>query len=357
MNLNSYTDHAGEWLRGTGPHSEIVISSRVRLARNIAGFPFVNRASIRQRYELLTLCKERIVSDRLAPNILWIDLSESPRLDRRLLVERHLISQQHANAPADQPRSVAIGADETFAIMVNEEDHLRMQVMRSGLQLAEAFDQINRIDDILEDQLDFAYARRQGYLTACPTNVGTGLRVSVMLHLPALKMTGEIDKVRRAARDMHLAVRGLFGEGSEALGDLYQVSNQTTLGRSEEEILADFQNTIVPQIIAYEQQARQALMTHREAQFDDKLWRAWAILTHARVMGGEEVLSLLSHLRLAVNLGRINTTDIRTLNELFLLTQAAHLQKISSREMDAPTRRAARARLLRQRPGGDAHTS
>jgi protein arginine kinase len=357
LNLHGYTDHAGEWLRGTGPHSDIVISSRVRLARNLAGFPFVNKSNRRQRHDVLTACKEQIVSERLAPNVLWVDLADSPPLDRQLLVERHLISRQHANAPGDHPRAVAVAADETFAIMVNEEDHLRMQVMRSGLQLSEAFDQINRIDDILEDRIDYAYARRFGYLTACPTNVGTGLRVSVMLHLPALKMTGEIDKVRRAARDMHLAVRGLFGEGSDALGDLYQVSNQTTLGKSEEEVLADFQSTIVPQIIAYEQQARQALMRHREAQFDDKLWRAWAILTHARVMGGEEVLSLLSQLRLAVNLGRINRTDIRTINELFLLTQAAHLQKISGCEMDAPTRRAARARLLRQRLGGSADQS
>jgi len=351
LNLHAYTDHAGEWLRGTGPHSDIVISSRVRLARNIAGFPFVNKANRRQRYDVLAVCREHIVSDRLAPNVLWVDLDESPPLDRQLLVERHLISQQHANAPVDHPRSVAVSSDETFAIMVNEEDHLRIQVIRSGLQLSEAFDQINRIDDVLESRIDFAYSPRFGYLTACPTNVGTGLRVSVMLHLPALKMTGEIDKVRRAARDMHLAVRGLFGEGSEALGDLYQISNQTTLGKSEEEILADFQTSIVPQIIAYEQQARQALLKHREAQFDDKLWRAWAILTHARMMSGEEALSLLSHLRLAVNLGRITNTDIRTINELFLLTQAAHLQKVSGNEMDAPTRRAARARLLRQKLG------
>ena len=202
MNLHSYTDHAGEWLRGTGPHSEIVISSRVRLARNLAGFPFVNKANRRQRHDVLAVCKEQIVCDRLAPKILWVDLTDSPPLARQLLVERHLISRQHASTNDDLPRAVAVAADETFAIMVNEEDHLRMQVMRSGLQLSEAFDQINRIDDILEDRIDYAYARRFGYLTACPTNVGTGLRVSVMLHLPALKMTGEIDKVRRAARDM-----------------------------------------------------------------------------------------------------------------------------------------------------------
>lgn len=349
MSLRQMTDHAGEWLRGTGPHSDIVISSRIRFARNIAGFPFVSRANRRQRHELLQLCRENITNRRLAGDVLWMDLNSSLVLDRQLLVERHLISRQHANAADDIPRAVAVGADETFAIMVNEEDHLRMQVLRSGMQLSEAYDQIDRIDDILEEKLDYAYSPRFGYLAACPTNVGTGIRVSVMLHLPALKLVGEIDKVRRAARDMHLAVRGMFGEGSEALGDFYQISNQTTLGRSEQEVLADFEHTVVPQIIAYEKQARQALVQQRCEQLDDKVWRAWAVLTNARVMGTEEVLAMLSHLRLGVNLGRINTVDIRTINELFLLTQPAHLQKLSGREMDAATRRIARADLLRKR--------
>lgn len=351
MNLRQMTDHAGEWLRGAGPHSEIVISSRIRLARNLAGYPFVNRANRRQRFEILERCKNEVMSGRLAEGVVWVSLPESNELDRLLLVERHLISRQHAQAGEDLPRAVAIGADETFAIMVNEEDHLRIQVLRSGMQLSEAFDQINRLDDVLEEHLDFAYARRFGYLTACPTNAGTGIRVSVMLHLPALKLTGEIEKVRRAARDMHLAVRGMFGEGSDALGDLYQVSNQTTLGRSEQDILADFQNAVVPQIIAYEQQARQALLRQRLAQLDDKVWRAWALLTHARVIGSEEVLGLLSHLRLGVNLGRIDRIDIRTINELFLLTQPAHLQRLTGREMDAAGRREARAQLIRQRLG------
>ncbi|MFA9476864.1 protein arginine kinase [Phycisphaerales bacterium AB-hyl4] len=349
MSIRQLTDHAGEWLRGAGPHSDIVISSRIRYARNLAGYPFVNRANRRQRFEVLDRCKQEIVSKRLADNVLWVDLPDSPSMDRQLLVERHLISRQHATAGDDIPRAVALDAAETFAIMVNEEDHLRVQVLRSGMQLAEAYDQIDRIDDVLEEKLDFAYSRRFGYLTACPTNLGTGIRVSVMLHLPALKLTGEIEKVRRASRDMHLAVRGLFGEGSEALGDLYQISNQTTLGKAEQEILADFEHTVVPQIIAYEQQARQALLKQRQAQLDDKVWRAWALLTNARVMGTDEVLQLLSHLRLGVNLGRIEKVDIRAINELFLLTQPAHLQKLSQQEMDAAERRIARAKLIRQR--------
>jgi protein arginine kinase len=351
MSLQQMTQHAGEWLRGAGPHSEIVISSRVRLARNLAGFPFVGRANRRQRLDVLDRCREQLMSGRLAGGVLWVNLPDSPELDRLLLVERHLISRQHAQGGPELPRAVAIGAEETYAVMVNEEDHLRVQVLRSGMQLAEAFDHISHIDDVLEEKLDFAYTQRWGYLTACPTNVGTGLRVSVMLHLPALKLTGEIEKVRRAARDLHLAVRGLFGEGSDALGDLYQVSNQTTLGKTEDEILADFQNTVVPQIISYEQQARQALLRQRPALLDDRIWRAWALLTNARVMGTDEVLSLLSYLRLGVNLGRISTVDVRTINELFLLTQPAHLQRLSGTEMDQATRREARAKLIRQRLG------
>jgi protein arginine kinase len=351
MSLPQITDRAGEWLRGVGPHSEIVISSRIRLARNLAGYPFVNHANVRQRHEVLSRCKSEVLSGRFGDDVIWVAMSEATPLDRQLLVERHLISRQHAQAPEDLPRAVAIGADETFAVMVNEEDHLRIQVLRSGMQLSEAFQQIDQIDDMLEEKLDFAFSRRFGYLSACPTNVGTGIRVSVMLHLPALKLTGEIDKVRRAARDMHLAVRGMFGEGSDALGDLYQISNHTTLGRTEQEILADFQHSVVPQIIAYEQQARQALLRQRPAQLDDKIWRAWALLTHARVIGTDEVLSLLSHLRLGVNLGRIDTVDIRAVNELFLLTQPAHLQKLTGCEMDQSGRRQARADLIRQRLG------
>ena len=351
MSLRQMTEHAGEWLRGAGPHSDIVISSRIRYARNLAGFPFVSRANRRQRFEVLELCKAQIVNNRLANNIIWINLVDSPKLDRQLLVERHLISRQFATVDAEVPRAVAIGTDETFAIMVNEEDHLRIQVLRSGMQLSEAYGQIERLDDVLEEKLNYAYSRRFGYLAACPTNIGTGIRVSVMLHLPALKLTGEIEKVRRAARDMHLAVRGLFGEGSDALGDLYQVSNQTTLGRSEPEILADFEKTVVPQIITYEQQARQALLRQRKPQLDDKVWRAWALLTHARFMGSEEILALLSHLRLGVNLGRIDTVDLRTINELFLITQPGHLQRLTECEMDPPARRIARANLIRHRLG------
>ena len=349
MNLRGITDNAGEWLRGSGPHSDVVISSRVRLARNIAGFPFVNRANHRQRFEVLEQCRDKVLSKRLGDNTLWVDLAESPSIDRQLLVERHLISRDLAKRSAATPRGVAIASDETFSVMINEEDHLRIQVLRSGMQLADALAHIDRIDDTLEESLEFSFSRQFGYLTACPTNVGTGIRVSVMMHLPALKLTGEIERVKRAARDMHLAVRGLFGEGSESLGDLFQVSNQTTLGRTEKEILDDFEGTVIPQIIEYEQQARRALIRQREKQLEDKVWRAWALLTNARVMGTDEALALLSHLRLGIHLDRCDKASIRTINELFLLCQPAHLQRVMGQEMTPAARRIARADLLRQR--------
>src|SRR5438105_7750810 len=268
MKLSDLTNHAGEWLRGSGPMSEIVISSRIRLARNVAGVPFLSRASRQQRQQLENRIRDVLLGSQVAPQTLYVDLEKAPEVDRQLLVERHLISKQHA--AAEGARGVAVGESETIAIMINEEDHLRIQVLRSGLQLDEAWEQINAIDDALEAKLDFAFHPRFGYLTACPTNVGTGIRVSVMLHLPALKLTGEIEKVFRAAKDMKLAVRGLYGEGTEATGDFYQISNQTTLGKSEEEIINDFKGIVVPKIIEYEQHARKTLVNDRTIALDDK---------------------------------------------------------------------------------------
>jgi len=234
--------------------SEVVISSRIRLARNLAGFPFLSRCTRHQRQAVEARARETILDVGIAPKTLYVDLEAAPEIDRQLLVERHLISKPHAGA--EGARGVAVGENETASIMVNEEDHLRIQVLRSGLQLEEAWDQINRIDDLLESKLDYSFHPRFGYLSACPTNVGTGIRVSVMLHLPALKLTGEIEKVFRAAKELRLAVRGLYGEGTEATGDFYQISNQTTLGKTEEEIISDFRSLVIPKIIDYEHHAR-----------------------------------------------------------------------------------------------------
>ena len=352
MKLSDLTNHAGEWLRGSGPMSEIVISSRIRLARNVAGFPFLSKCTRHQRHALEQRVRQTILEASLAPQVLYVDLEQATDMDRQLLVERHLISKPHA--AAEGARGVAVGESETVSIMVNEEDHLRIQVLRSGLQLDEAWEQINQIDDALEAKLDFAFHPRFGYLTACPTNVGTGIRVSVMLHLPALKLTGEIEKVFRAAKAMKLAVRGLYGEGTEATGDFYQISNQTTLGKSEDEIIGEFKREVIPEIIGYEHKARKVLVDEKAVALDDKVSRALGLLRSARLMATDETLLLLSHLRMGVHLGRVKDSqvDLRTLNELFLLTQPAHLQKLTGKKLEGDVRRAARADYIRSRLNG-----
>ncbi len=351
MKLSDLTQQAGEWLRGSGPMSDIVISSRIRLARNLAGFPYLTRCTRHQRQALEHKVRDTILGAQIAPKTLYLDLDAASELDRQFLVERHLISKPHA--AAEGARGVAIGENETVSIMVNEEDHLRLQVLRSGLQLEEAWDEITRIDDQLESKLDWAFHPRFGYLTACPTNVGTGIRVSVMLHLPALKLTGEIEKVFRAAKDMRLAVRGLYGEGTEATGDFYQISNQTTLGKTEDDIINEFKHSVIPKIIDYEQHARKTLTNERTVALDDKVCRALGTLRSARLIASEETLLLLSHLRMGINLGRIKNLDVKTINELFLLSQPAHLQKILGKKMEGDARRAARAEFIRQRLDGN----
>lgn len=350
MTLERLSGHVGDWLAGHGPHSDIVVSSRVRLARNVAGYPFLTRASDLQKRQIAELCEQRLTEAGIDPNLLWVDLERATRSDRQLLAERHLVSRQHTDGR--HPRGVAISGDETVSVMVNEEDHLRIQVLRSGAQLGDVYARADQIDDKIEMNLDYAFSPRFGFLTACPTNVGTGIRVSVMLHLPALKLTGEIEKVQRAARDMHLAVRGFYGEGTESVGDLFQISNQTTLGRCEREVLADFQDVIIPQIISYEQEARRALGERRPVVLDDKINRAWGLLRHARLLGSEETLYLLSHLRLGVTSGRLREVDMATINELMLLVQPAHLQAMAGRSLNGTERREYRATFVRNRLGG-----
>ncbi len=347
MKLADLTSRAGEWLRGGGPLQEVAISSRIRLARNLAGMPFLCKCSPQQQEELENKLRDEILAAGIANEVFYVKIDSACNLDRELLVERHLISRQHAKA--SHPRGVAISSNEKLAIMINEEDHLRIQVLRSGLQLMDAMAEINRIDDLIEHQIDYAFHSRYGYLTACPTNVGTGLRVSVMLHLPALKMTGEIEKAFRAARDMHLAIRGLYGEGTEATGDFFQVSNQTTLGKTEDQIVQEFHDEIVPHFINYELSARQSLMKKRKLAIEDKVFRALEILKSARLVSSEETMYLLSLVRLGVNLGLIGELDVKTINELFLLTQPAHLQKIMGREMTADERAESRSTFIRHR--------
>ena len=351
MRLADLTEHAGEWLRGAGPMHDVVISSRVRLARNLAGMPFLRRCTEAQQAELAERLRGEILTANLAGELPYVDIAAAGELDRKLVVERHLISRQHAEA--SHPRGVAVSGEETIAIMVNEEDHLRVQVLRSGLQLEDAVTEIQRIDDKLEERLTFAFHSRYGYLTACPTNVGTGLRVSVMLHLPALKISGEIEKAFRAAHDMRLAIRGLYGEGTEATGDFFQVSNQITLGKTEQQIIEEFCDQIIPQFIDYERTARQSLCRRRPAAIDDKVFRSAALLRAARRMTSEETMYLLSLARMGVNLSRLEGMDLKTINELFLLTQPAHLQKILDRPLEPEQRAEQRATYIRSRLGNN----
>jgi protein arginine kinase len=346
MNLDHLTHTCGEWLRGTGPESDIVISSRIRLARNLAAFPFSNRASAHQKAEIETMLRERLPKLELDPVLNYVHLPNLSPLDRQFLVERQLISRELANI--DGPRGVAFGTQETISIMVNEEDHLRLQVMRSGFTLDEAWSDIDRLDDLIEQKVNYAYSEEFGYLTACPTNVGTGMRASVMLHLPALVLTKQIEKVFRALQKINLAVRGLYGEGSRASGEFYQISNQVTLGKSEATVLQEIRE-VIPQIITYEREGRKTLTRESRPALHDRVSRAFGTLRSATMMTSEETMELLSSVRLGINLGLLEDIAIPTINQLFIQTQPAHLQKLMGQSLDGEERNAARARYLRSR--------
>jgi len=326
---------------------EIVISTRIRLARNLRGFVFLSRADNELKAEIAETVSDAVRHAAGLKDWINVDVEALDELDRTLLVERHLISRQHAEGSG--PRRVVFEASEAAAIMINEEDHLRIQVMRSGLQVEDAWQQIDGIDDALSEQLEYEFHPQYGYLTACPTNVGTGLRVSVMLHLPALRLTNELEKVGQAARDMKLAVRGLYGEGTEALGDFFQISNQITLGPSESDIIDDFSRKVIPKIVDYERAARDALLKSRPAALDDKVWRAVGLLKSARVISSSEAMQYLSHVRMGLHVGRLTSIDLQTLNELFLQVQPAHLQKLHGERLTGEQRSIERAAFIRAR--------
>ena len=351
MNLDDLKRTSGEWLRGDGPESDIVMCSRIRLARNLADFPFINRANRGERADIERDFRAALVEGGLELN--YFDVHSLTPLDRQFLVERQLISREHSNA--EGPRGVAIGAEENVSVMVNEEDHLRIQVMHSGLSLDEVWERINRLDDTLEEHLTYAFSPQLGYLTACPTNVGTGIRVGVMLHLPALVQTKQIDKVFRALHKINLAVRGLYGEGTQAFGDFYQISNQQTLGKSETELIANLTN-VIPQIIAYERQARRTLIEEKRQALHDRVSRAYGVLKTAHTISSEETMLLLSDVRMGINLNHIDDLEISTVNELFIHTQPAHLQKLQGRPLEVDDRNIARASYLRSRLSGGRHT-
>ena len=346
MKLDELIQSSGEWLRGEGPEADIVISTRVRLARNLSQFPFLTRADEAARTEI-----ERILSTQIArlaerKSLNYFDLTGLQRLDRQFLVERQLISRELSEGQG--PRGVGFSTAENVSLMVNEEDHLRIQVLHSGLALESCWEEINQIDDLLEEQVSFAFSEQLGYLTACPTNCGTGIRVSVMLHLPALVQTKEIQKVFTALHKIGLAVRGLYGEGSQAMGDFYQISNQTTLGKSEEQLIKNLKD-VIPNIIGYERRVRTALINENRQGLHDQVSRAYGILKSAQTITSEETMQHLSSLRMGINLGLIEDLAIPTVNELFIFTQPAHLQKLRHAALDSGERNIARAGYLRER--------
>ena len=347
MNLDTLLPNLGEWLRGTGPESDVVVSTRIRLARNLAHFPFTNRASAHQKTETETKIREAILKADLPSRLLYMRVDTLQPLDRQFLVERQLISRELA-AVLEGPRGVAFDDKESVSLMVNEEDQLRLQVMRSGLALDDAWQTIDSVDDALEARLSYAFHDQFGYLTACPTNVGTGMRASVMVHLPALGLTKQIEKVFRSLQKINLVVRGLYGEGSRASGDLYQISNQVTLGRSEPRVLQEIREVITV-ILQYERQARAALMKERKQAEQDRVARAIGTLGSATMITSEETMELLSAVRLGIHLHLLDDLPATTVNQLFIHTQAAHLQKIMGAQLDGEERNAARAKYLRNR--------
>ena len=337
---------SGQWLRADGPESDVVISTRIRLARNVAGFPFMSRADEDTRRQLVNSLRTTVVESDIGVETNFVDVAALDDLDAKLLVERQLISRELATT--EGPRGVVIGNGEHVSIMLNEEDHVRMQMLQSGFSLERTWDEINQLDDSLESKITFCFDDQLGYLTACPTNVGTGIRVSVMLHLPALRITKEIQKVNQAAQKINLAVRGLYGEGSQAMGDFYQISNQVTLGCSEQDLLDNLAE-VVPNILGYERRVRDLLCRDNKGQLDDQIARAMGILTSARSISSEETMHLLSSVRLGINLGMVSDVTIATINELFIHTQPSHLQKLQGGPLETAARNEARAAYIRDR--------
>ena len=344
MELRDLDTRGGEWLRGNGAQGDVVISSRVRLARNLAGFSFLSRASEADRREIIDTLRGPLMSLGLTSRAFWMDLEDADRLDTRILVERHLISRELESSRG--PRGVCFGSDEVVSAMVNEEDHLRLQTIRASLALDEAWHTAVEIDQALEREVGFATSERFGYLTACPTNVGTGLRASVMLHLPALVHLKQIERVFRAANRTGLTVRGFYGEGTMASGDLYQISNQITLGRTEEEILSSLK-TMLPRFLAYEHRCREELTTRGRMKLEDKCHRALAILRSARTLTSEEAMQFLSAVRLGSVLDILPEITLPQVNELFVLTQPAHLQKLEGSALEPEDRDIRRAAFVR----------
>ncbi|MGE4357174.1 MAG: protein arginine kinase [Candidatus Omnitrophota bacterium] len=348
MVLDDLLVSLGEWLKGEGPNSDIVMSSRVRLARNLDKIPFPHWASKKEKEDVLASIKDVLRESGLIKDGIFILMKEIDEIDRVFLLERHLVSHEFIQKP--NSKAVAISPNEMVSGMINEEDHIRLQVMQSGFNILGAFEVAKKLDEFLSTRINFAFSPEWGYLTACPTNVGTGLRASVMLHLPVLVFTKQINKVLQAITRLGLTARGFYGEGTEATGNFFQISNQVTLGQREEDIVDNLEK-IIRQVVEYEQNARQVIMTQEKEKITDRIWRAYGVLKNAYIISSNETIELLSHVRLGVDLGIIKDITRRQLNELLIFIQPAHLQKLEGKKLTPQQRDVKRAQLIRNKLG------
>lgn len=348
LDLSLLPDGGVGWLDASGENADIVISTRVRLARNLEGYAFAGRARDGERLRILAQVRQAMGDIRQLRQGVMLRVDELPHADRLLLHERHLVSRELAGLDPQRPvrSGAAVYLTRGTSIMVNEEDHLRLQTIHSGLHIADAFASIEALDTEVGERVPYAFHKEFGFLTACPTNVGTGLRASVLIHLPGLVLTKEIAKVLAGLQQVGLTYRGLYGEGSEVVGNFFQISNQTTLGRTEGELL-DYLTRVVTHVIEREEEARRVLLRDAGYIIEDKLWRAYGTLRYARSLTFDEVMSYLSSVRLAVGLKLITDLSVYTLNKLLIFSQSAHLAHAEGRELTAREADLARARYVR----------
>src|SRR6266540_1141143 len=346
MNIHEFLGTPADLARREGPHNKIVMSSRVRIARNVKGAAFPGWAKKAERIRILESLRPAIQSLPQMADCFSESMDNLTPLDKSILVERHLISREHAAKNAGS--GLVLNRDESLCVMINEEDHLRMQALRPGLQLKQAWQAIDSIDSRLEKKLEYAFNPDLGYLTACPTNLGTGIRVSAMLHLPGLVLAEQINQIIQAVNKLGLAVRGLYGEGTEALGNVFQVSNQMTLGEAESDIVERLEK-VLAQIIEHEENARATLMEKKAKMVHNHIGRAYGILANAHSISSKETMNLLSLMRLGGDLDSFPGMDRSLVDELFILTQPANLQNQHSEKLSAEERALIRADMMRER--------
>jgi len=344
MTIASLIATPSELTDNASSKTAIVLMTRIRLARNLAGQPFPGWARPAQRAQILETCRGALAATTPMKRSLSVAVNELTDLEKQILVERHLISRELSGSP--QGSGVVISRDQTFSVMVNEEDHLRIQVLRAGFQLKKAWNTINDLDTALEERLDFSFSPTLGYLTACPSNLGTGMRGSAMMHLPALVIAGQMEKVVRAVNQLGMVVRGLFGEGSDASGSIFQISNQTTLGETEEEIIKRLGN-VLQSIVEHELNARAKLLEADSGKVFDKIGRAYGILQNGHLLSSGEAMNLLSLIRLGVDLGVFSDAYRSVIDRLFIEAQPGHLQHAQNAAIEPLQRDLLRAARLR----------